>query len=35
MTINGETLPESVDTRFYWHDKTNVIDLEIAAVLYE
>jgi ribose transport system substrate-binding protein len=35
MAINGETLPETIDTGFYWYDKTNITDPEIAAVLYE
>ena len=33
--IKGETLPKSVDTGFYWYDKTNIDDPEIAAVLYQ
>lgn len=35
MAINGESLPETIDTGFYWYDKTNITDSEIAAVLYE
>lgn len=33
--INGEELPETIDTGFYWYDKTNVDDPKIQAVLYE
>ena len=33
--INGETLPKVIDTGFYWYDKNNIDDPEIAAVLYE
>ncbi|MCT2583768.1 ABC transporter substrate-binding protein [Actinophytocola gossypii] len=33
--INGEDLPETVDTGFKWYDQTNVDDPEIAAVLYD
>jgi len=33
--IKGETLPKVVDTGFYWYDKTNIDDPEIAAVLYQ
>ena len=33
--IDGEDLPESIDTGFRWYDKTNVDDEEIQAVLYE
>ncbi len=33
--INGEELPEKIDTGFFWYDKTNIDDPEIAAVLYE
>lgn len=32
--INGEELPEKIDTGFYWYDKTNIEDPEIQAVLY-
>ncbi|MCH7230905.1 ABC transporter substrate-binding protein [Glycomyces sp. L485] len=35
MAINGEELPESIDTGFYWYDATNIDDEEIQAVLYE
>ncbi|GHJ59741.1 LacI family transcriptional regulator [Nocardioides sp. OK12] len=33
--INGEELPESIDTGFYWYDESNVADEEIQAVLYQ
>jgi ribose transport system substrate-binding protein len=33
--IKGETLPKTVDTGFYYYDKTNIDDPEIAAVLYQ
>jgi ribose transport system substrate-binding protein len=33
--IKGESQPKSVDTGFYWYDKTNVDDGKIKAVLYE
>ncbi|HET9415932.1 MAG TPA: ABC transporter substrate-binding protein [Candidatus Limnocylindria bacterium] len=33
--IKGETLPKTVDTGFFYYDKTNIDDPEIAAVLYQ
>lgn len=33
--INGEELPETIDTGFYWYDQENIDDEEIQAVLYE
>ncbi len=33
--IKGETLPKSIDTGFYWYDKTNINDPKIQAVLYK
>ncbi|WP_404406509.1 ABC transporter substrate-binding protein [Pelagibacterium halotolerans] len=33
--INGEDVPESIDTGFYYYDATNIDDPEIQAVLYE
>ncbi len=33
--INGKTLPEKIDTGFYWFDKTNINNPEIQAVLYK
>jgi ribose transport system substrate-binding protein len=32
--INGQQLPKTVDTGFYWYDKTNINDPKISAVLY-
>jgi ribose transport system substrate-binding protein len=32
--LKGEKLPKTVDTGFYWYDKSNVSDPKIAAVLY-
>ena len=33
--INGETLPKTIDTGFYWYNAENIDDPTIAAVLYE
>jgi ribose transport system substrate-binding protein len=33
--LKGETLPKTVDTGFYWYDKSNIKDPKIAAVLYD
>jgi ribose transport system substrate-binding protein len=33
--MDGEELPESIDTGYYWYDETNIDDPEIQAVLYE
>jgi ribose transport system substrate-binding protein len=33
--IDGTDQPKSVDTGFYWYDKTNVEDDKIKSVLYE
>jgi ribose transport system substrate-binding protein len=33
--INGDDLPKSIDTGYYWYDKSNINDPEIQAVLYE
>jgi ribose transport system substrate-binding protein len=33
--INGKTLPQKIDTGFYWFDKTNINNPEIQAVLYK
>jgi len=33
--IKGEKLPKVVDTGFFWYDKTNIADPQIAAVLYD
>lgn len=32
---NGETLPKTIDTGFYWYDKDNIDDPQIQAVLYK
>jgi ribose transport system substrate-binding protein len=32
--INGEKLPKTVDTGFFWYDKSNINDPKIAALLY-
>ena len=33
--IQKQSLPKSIDTGFYWYDKTNIDDPKIAAVLYD
>jgi ribose transport system substrate-binding protein len=33
--INGETVEKNIDTGFFWYDKTNMEDPDIAAVLYK
>jgi ribose transport system substrate-binding protein len=33
--IRGESLPKTIDTGFYWYDKTNINNPEIQAVLYK
>ncbi len=33
--IDGEELPKTIDTGFYWYDKSNIEDAEIQAVLYK
>ena len=33
--INGESLPEEVDTGFYWYDKDNIDDPKIKPNLYD
>jgi ribose transport system substrate-binding protein len=33
--IKGEELPKIVDTGYYWYDKSNMADPQIAAVLYD
>ncbi|HEU0292024.1 MAG TPA: ABC transporter substrate-binding protein [Anaerolineales bacterium] len=32
---NGEELPKVIDTGFFWYDKTNLEDPEIAPLLYQ
>jgi ribose transport system substrate-binding protein len=33
--IKGQTLPKTIDTGYYWYDKTNIDDPKIQAVLYK
>ena len=33
--IHGQTLPKTIDTGYYWYDKTNIEDPKIQAVLYK
>ena len=33
--IKGESIPKTIDTGFYWYDKSNIDKPEIAAVLYQ
>jgi ribose transport system substrate-binding protein len=33
--IDGKDLPKTIDTGFFWYDKTNINDPKIKAVLYE
>lgn len=33
--MNGKEVPESIDTGFYWYDKSNMDEEQIKAVLYE
>jgi len=33
--FNGETLPKTIDTGFYWYDASNIDEPEIQAVLYK
>jgi ribose transport system substrate-binding protein len=33
--LKGETLPKTIDTGFYWYDKSNIADPKVAAVLYD
>lgn len=33
--MNGEALPEIIDTGFYYYDQSNIDDAEIQAVLYD
>ena len=35
MAINGESVPETIDTGFFYYDAENIDDPEIAAVLYD
>jgi ribose transport system substrate-binding protein len=33
--INGKALPKTIDTGYYWYDKTNITDPKIVADLYQ
>jgi ribose transport system substrate-binding protein len=33
--LDGKDLPKTIDTGFFWYDKTNIDDPEIQAVLYQ
>ena len=33
--LKGEALPKTIDTGYFWYDKTNLRDPKIAAVLYD
>ena|ERR1051326_5124916 len=33
--VKGESLPKTIDTGFYWYDKSNIDDPKIKAVLYD
>jgi len=33
--VKGESVPKTIDTGFYWYDKTNIDDPKIQAVLYQ
>jgi ribose transport system substrate-binding protein len=33
--IKGQSVPKTIDTGFYWYDKTNITAANIAAVLYQ
>jgi len=33
--LKGETLPKIIDTGFYYYDKTNMNDAQIAPLLYD
>ena len=35
MALNGEEVPEMIDTGFHWYDASNIDSEEIAALLYE
>lgn len=35
QAINGEELPEVIDTGFFWYDANNLDDEDIQAVIYE
>ncbi len=33
--IKGQTVPKTIDTGFFWYDKTNIDDPKIAKLLYQ
>ena len=33
--IKGESVPKTIDTGFFWYDKSNINDPQIQAVLYQ
>lgn len=33
--LDGDELPESIDTGYFWYDQSNLEDPEIQAVLYQ
>jgi ribose transport system substrate-binding protein len=35
MALNGEEVPELIDTGFHWYDTSNIDSETIAALLYE
>ena len=35
MAINGESVPQTIDTGFFYYDSSNIDDPEISAVLYD
>ncbi|WP_307336912.1 ABC transporter substrate-binding protein [Caldalkalibacillus uzonensis] len=35
QVISGESVPETIDTGFFWYDKDNIDSEEIQAVLYD
>jgi ribose transport system substrate-binding protein len=35
MALNGEDLPDSIDTGFHWFDQTNIDSDQIAPLLYQ
>ncbi|WP_199619707.1 ABC transporter substrate-binding protein [Paenibacillus alkalitolerans] len=35
QAVKGEEVPKSIDTGFFWYDKSNIDSEEIKAVLYE
>lgn len=34
-TIKGESVPKTIDTGFFWYDKSNITDPKIQSVLYK